>query len=201
MKSLILALNAAAVSGSVTFLGTELDEVVYDTVHAQKTYDDKGWSLTANWGSAELKKGDDSAFVLAVGYEIALDGANDAAIADGANMRTWFSVADPANAGKYETWYCQAAFKSMARPKDDDGEVNNGAVTVTSIDIDGFTPTYSVSNLYADAPDYANAIADGPWFGDATDPKVSYASVIEYPEVLSAEAIEKGSEQANAKYR
>ena len=42
--------------------------------------------------------------------------------------------------------------------------------------------------------DYANAIADGPWFGDATDPKVSYASVIEYPEVLSAEAIEKGSE-------
>ena len=89
----------------------------------------------------------------------------------------------------------------MERPKNDDGEVNNEAVTVTSNDIDDFTPTYSVSNLYADVPDYNNAIADGPWFGDDTDPKVSYVSVIEYPEILSAEAIEGGAEQVNVKYR
>ena len=42
MKSFILALNAAAVSASVTFLGTTLDEVIYDTVKAQKTWEDAG---------------------------------------------------------------------------------------------------------------------------------------------------------------
>ena len=68
MKSFILALNAAAVSASVTFLGTTLDEVIYDTVKAQETFKDAGWSLTANWGSAELRKGDKSAYVLAMAF-------------------------------------------------------------------------------------------------------------------------------------
>ena len=51
MKSFIIALNAAAVSASVSFLGTNLDEIVFDPVHADTTFDNGTWSLTANWGS------------------------------------------------------------------------------------------------------------------------------------------------------
>jgi len=94
MKSFVLALNAASALAAVTFPAGDknvaLDEVVYDTVYSQMTFDDNTYSLTANWGSAELKQGSANAYILAMGLEV---GAVD--LASGTAITTTVSIEDP----------------------------------------------------------------------------------------------------------
>ena len=104
MKSFIFALNATAVSAA-TFLGTTLDEIIFEPVHSQVTFDDDTWALTANYGSLELKKGEAKAYLLAVSFEIAgID------IPDTTALETYASIPDPDNAGMYETWTCKVNY-------------------------------------------------------------------------------------------
>jgi len=110
MKSFVLALNAAGALAAVTFPGpgempVALDEVVYDTVYSQETFDDGVYSLTANWGSAELKQGNANAYILAMGLEV---GAVD--LASGTSITTTVSVEDPHEPGNLETWTCTTTY-------------------------------------------------------------------------------------------
>ena len=109
MKSFVLALNAASALAAVTFPAGDknvaLTEVIYDTVYSQQTFDDGTYSLTANWGSAELIQGDANAYILAMGMEI---GAVD--LASGTAVTTTVSIEDPHEPGMLETWTCSTTY-------------------------------------------------------------------------------------------
>ena len=52
----------------ICFLDTNIDEAVYNKVKVENTFESESWSLDAMWSSIELKTGDDSAYVLAMGF-------------------------------------------------------------------------------------------------------------------------------------
>ena len=159
MKSFIIALNVAAVS-AFSFLGVELDEVVYDSVHATTTFESNDWSLTANWGQLQLLKGGKSAYILTMAFEV---GAVD--MDDGTEIKTYASIADPDNPGMYETWTCEVEYEEPTNDEDGDG------MATTAKDA---RPSYTITNLYGEDQGTENGL--NTWFGDDTDPGVSYAS-------------------------
>ena len=109
VKSFILALNAAAATAAITFRGVEVS-AVYDTVHMQETFSSDDYSLTANWGSAELMQGDMSAHVLAMAFMV---GGVD--IVDATSIATTATFKDPAMPGATETWTCSVNYTKPPR--------------------------------------------------------------------------------------
>ena len=65
---------------------------------------------------------------------------------------------------------------------------------MSSVDLEDYTPTRSVKNAYGDAITTGGS-GEGAWFGDDTDPKVSYASTSEYVEIVE-DAPEAGDDEA-----
>lgn len=60
---------------------------------------------------------------------------------------------------------------------------------MSSVDLEDYTPTPTVGNQYGDAITTGGA-TEGAWFGDDTDPKVSYASTSDYAEIVEGDAAE-----------
>ena len=180
-KSFILALNAAAAFAAIDFNGVSV-EPVYGSVMSQQTYSDDDFDLTFNWGSAELQSGGASAYILAAAFQF---GGVD--VADGTNVSTTATIADPSAPGTTESWTCSVNWTKPAR--DTLGEdAAEGGIAKTATDA---TVAFAITN----APDVA------AWFGDSNQSGASYASWYEYPSETPAEetAAEGDAEAAPAK--
>ena len=72
---------------------------------------------------------------------------------------------------------------------------------MSSVDLEDYTPTRSVKNAYGDAITTGGS-GEGAWFGDDTDPKVSYASTSEYVEIVedAPEAADDEAEVAKDRF-
>ena len=174
-KNFIMALNAAAAFAAIDFKGVNV-EPVYDTVNSQQTYSDDDFELTFNWGSAELKSGEKSAYVLAAAFQV---GGVD--VPDGTQISTTATIADPAAPGTTESWTCTVNWT-----KPDKGDIGaEGGIAKTATDA---TVAFTVTN----APNVA------AWFGDDKESGVSYSSWYEYPAEASGEAEAEPAADAEA---
>ena len=166
-----MAINAAAATAAVDFKGTSVD-AVYDSVYTTQTYSDDDYSLDFNWGSAELKAGGQSAYILATAFQVG--GVN---VPDGTQISTTATIESTDAPGTTESWTCTVNWTKPAR--DTIGSDNAaGGVAKTAKDA-------AVSFTVTNNPNVA------AWFGDDADSGVSYSSWYTYAaEVADAPAAE-----------
>ena len=60
---------------------------------------------------------------------------------------------------------------------------------MSSVDLEDYPPAPTIGNQYGDAITTGGA-TEGAWFGDDTDPKVSYASTSDWAEIVEGDAAE-----------
>ena len=92
-------------------------------------------------------------------------------IADGTALETYVSIPDPDNVGMNETWTCEVNYE-----KPDVPEAGFGMSSTAETE----KPSFTVENLYGKDKGTANGL--GTWFGDETNPEVSYVSKFNYPD-------------------
>ena len=182
-KTFILALNAAAALAvdPIEFNGVSVVPI-YDSVMSETTFSDEDYDFTFNWGSAELKTEDGSAYILAAAFQV---GGVD--IADGTQISTTASIEDASAPGKYESWTCTVNWTKPERSALGETAADGG-IAKTAADA---TVVYTLTNAQNDP----NVVAE-PWFGDSNQSGASYSSWYEYAADPPAETTEEADPEA-----